>query len=299
MLTLLEQTVENCCRELEDRLKPLIKEKETIKGEEQAVSNQTIMQIIVSDFIPKWTRMRFRLLEQEKDFVIEIYDAQGEQEMQPVTIRFKYEFDWGVESWEEAMMLCKKDRVSLYTKWKETGMTFEQIADHFNTSIPSVKSWSKHGLLSEAHSKRTGAVVKMAMTILKEVGITSYNVEALQHACKCKMGCFVPEATIHSAKKAKYVSPDMDTCLDIAILYIEDIINNIKEINKLTYSNWSLSGILAYIGFTTGISVHGKRKWDGENSRQLINHDSLEKCIDFFNNILEKLNQKRKELEAA
>lgn len=298
MLTVAEQTVDNCCQELKERLSSFITEKEIIRGEEQAITNQSIMQILVGEFMPKWTRMRFRLLENEKDFVIEVYDAQGDQEMQPVKIRFKYEFDWGIESWEEAKMLCKEDRNSLFSKWRETGMTFQQIADHFNISTGEVYGWTVHRSLSERYNRRTLAVIKRVIAILEEVGLTSCFYEAMQHACECKMDRPVPKGTIRVVKEAKYMSSDTDMCLDIAILYIEDIINNIKEINKLRYTNRSMNGTLTFLSRATGFSIRGKREWHGNDYMQCINHEGLEKCIDFFNKILEKLNNQRKELAA-
>ncbi len=295
MLTVAEQTVEKCCQELKERLSSFITEKEIIRGEEQAITNQSIMQILVGEFMPKWTRMRFRLLENEKDFVIEIYDSHGKQEMQSVKIRFKYEFDLGIESWEEASMLCKKDRDSLYSKWREAGMTFQQIADHFNISPGTVHSW----MVSKSLSESTSAVVKRVITILEEVGLTSCFFKALHHACECKMDRHIPERTIRLAKRAKHISANTDMCLDIVILYIEDIINNIKEMNKLQYSNESMRGTLAYLSCTTGFSIRGKQERINNVSMQHINHEGLEKCLAFYNNVLEKLNQKRKELEAA
>ena len=256
------------------------------------------MQILVDVFMPKWTRMRFRLLENEKDFIIEIYDSHGKQEMQSVKIRFKYEYDWGVESWEEAKMLCNKDRDSLYSKWKEAGMTFQQIADHFNINSGTVYSWVGNKSVSEGFNRSTSAVIKRVMAILEEVGLTKYFLKALQHAYECKMGHHVSWESICLAQRGKHISTDTDICLDIAILYIEDIINNIKEINKLPYSNKSMSGTLAYLSRITGFSIHGKQERHDNVSMQHINHEGLEKCIDFFNKILEKLNNQRKELVA-
>ena len=308
MLTLLEQTVENCCRELEDRLKPLIKEKEIIKGEEQAVSNQTIMQIIVSDFIPKWTRMRFRLLEQEKDFVIEIYDAQGEQEMKPVVIRFKYEYDWGLETWEDALKLSNEDRHKYFTKWTNDGFTPTQIGNRFGLESSNVYGWLKRSSKESYYAKQyeksckssTIAYMRRIWLILEEAGMGRYCFKnMLSDAYKAVTGKSLSKKEIKNRHASTAMSSDIDTCLQIAIDYIQRLICQIEILNSETYTNKSMRGFINGLSRSTGISLGRKQVFDQQKYRfSLIDHEGLEKCLVFCNNILEKLNQTRKELAA-
>ena len=309
MLTLLEQTVEDCCRELEDRLKPLIKEKETIKGEEQAISNQTIMQIIVSDFIPKWTRMRFRLLEQEKDFVIEIYDAQKEQAMKSISVRFKYEYDWGLETWEDALKLNNEDRHKYYTKWTNDGFTSTQIGIHFGVNRFNIHVWLKCSSKELQYAKRnedysksaTIAYLRRVWLILEEVGISEYFRNILSDAYNAVTGKSLFIRTKCKRHAGTAISSDIDTCLQVAIDYIQRLICQIKVLNSETYTNKSMREFLRVLSRSTGISLRGKLVYDPNQKCQFVltNHEGLEKCLVFYNNILEKLNQKRKELEAA
>lgn len=316
MLTIAEQTVDNCCQELEERLKPFISNKKTIKGEEQAVLSQSIMQVLVGEFMPKWTRMMFRLREGERDFVIEVYDSQGVQEMKPVTIRFKYEFEWRIESWKEALCIpTKEERKALLDYWESGGYMKIDIARHFNIDYNLINKWLKHDsrkMGGAKHHKTSyntsskSAVIARTLQILQSAGVNTKEiwVESFIAAYSSVTNCtFAPQLIKYvRGKKEVPQSPDIEKCKKIATIYIENLISKIKEINAQSETNTSFKSILRHFSTTTGIKTACKCVYFPKDQKihSMVNHESLEKCIAVYTNVLENLNNnKRKELEVA
>lgn len=303
MLTVAEQTVEKCCQELKERLSSFITEKEIIKGEEQAITNQSIMQILVDVFMPKWTRMRFRLLENEKDFVIEIYDSHGKQEMQSVKIRFKYEFDWKIGSWEEAKSVpTKEERQKLFSYWQENGYSTADIAEHFGANRGTVTRWPKSVCRNLANKRQHYEEINHpanVISLLRKAGMKSVSDEFISQICKCSFRIAA------SAQRRTLVSegPFYKIDYERAIEYVNWIIYKLSIFSK-SLGSGELDHHDRLIGRTvyasTGIRVTNKRSYNPIKQwyTPSINQENRKDAIIFLNNVLEKLNQKRKELAA-
>ena len=122
----------------------------------------------------------------------------------------------------------------------------------------------------------------------------------LSDAYKTVTGKSLSKHEIKNRHACTAMSSDIDTCLQIAIDYIQRLICQIEILNSETYSNKSRRGFINGLSRSTGISLGKKQVIDHQKYLfSLIDHEGLEKCLAFYNNILEKLNQKRKELEAA
>lgn len=307
MLTVAEQTVEKCCQELKERLSSFITEKEIIKGEDQAITNQSIMQILVDVFMPKWTRMRFRLLENEKDFVIEIYDSHGEQEMQPVTIRFKYEFDWKIGSWEEAKAIKKpEDRIALLNYWKSNGMRVTDIAKHFGLKYDTtIYTWQQNRCIELGYKERCNisshsTKIRKIVTVLNDAGLKNVSSRFMAKLLNCD-ATLVNSAKQYMKRQATVLTID-ETDIDRAIAYIKLLLLEFESYAKRIESqdgiahDWTARTIYEL----TGIELDNRVGYNCQTGKHLIrlNCHQYNKVTDYLNNVLDNLNQKRKELAA-
>ena len=294
-LTWIEYKLETFATIIKERLSKIVEAKETVSDWDKAAWFTSIV-VLLGKVLPA-NRFLFRVIEEENQFLIQLHDPAQMQQPQEIEVPYRKVFDYGVKSWEEALMQSKEDRLALYTRWKEAGLSTKQIAGHFNTTRAAVLALSKHRSQSEVallHKDSNAAIMKRVLMFLKEAGINSCHVtNVMQDAFECKTGRAISKPSIYMASKSKAVSTDTDMCLDISILYIEGVINYIKSINEMVYSDSSLAGTLANLRRSTGISLFGKQKWTGQGMVTLINHDGLEKCISLYTNVLTTLKQRK------
>ena len=296
-LTWIEYKLEQFVELIKERLSAIVQPKDVVSDFDKSIWFTSIV-VLLGKVLPA-NRFLFRIVEEENQFLIQLHDPAQIQQPQEIEVPYRKGFDWGVESWKEALVLCKEDRLALYTKWKEAGLSLKQIAEHFDTTISAVLSLTRHTSRSKAilrYNETNAAIMKRVMMLLKEAGINSCQItKAMQDAFECKTGRAISKSSIYMANRGTVVSPNTDMCLDIAILYIEGVIDRIKSINKMTYSDSSFSGTLANLNSATGISLLGKQKWSNKGPVMLINHDGLEKCISLYTNVLNNLNQMKGE----
>lgn len=296
-LTWIEYKLEQFVGVIKERLSAIVQPKETVSDFDKSMWFTSIV-VLLGKTLPI-NRFLFRIVEEENQFIIQLHDPAQMQQPQEIEVPYRKVFDWGIESWEEALMLCKEDRLALYTKWKEAGLSPKQIAGHFNTTVASVLALSRHTSRAEVtrrYNETNAAIMKRVLMLLKEAGINSCQIiKAMQDAFECKTGRPISKPSIYMASRGKAVSTNTDMCLDISILYIKGVISCIKSINEMTYSDSSLSGTLANLHQATGISLLGKQKWTDQGAVMLINHDGLEKCISLYTNVLNNLNQMKGE----
>ena len=304
-LTWIEYKLETFAELLKIRLAEIVQPKETVSDWDKATWFTSIV-VLLGNILPP-NRFLFRIIEEENKFIIQLHDPAQQQEPKDIEVPYRKVFDWGVESWEDAKMLCKEDRCILYEKWKKEGFSDSQIADHFGISNSFlVSSWANSDSLSNSHAKanvrraetKVGPTVKRIRLILESVGVKSIHHDSFKEAYCQVTGNTLNKSAMVTAS-IRNLSPDIPKCLDIAINYTERIIAKIKEINTHTCTDMETGQFLKYLSTSTGIGTKSASVWIGWwVSETYISHSSLILCLNFYKNVLNNLNNQRKELAA-
>lgn len=304
-LTWIEYQLESFVEIIKERLSKIVVPKYIVSDFDKSAWFTSII-VLLGKVLPP-NRFLFRIVEEEDKFLIQFHDTAQLQQPQTIEVPYRKVFDWGVESWEDAKMLCKEDRCIIYEKWKKEGFSDSQIADHFGiTSGSLVDSWANSDSLNDSHVKanvrsaetKVGPIVKRTRLILESAGVKVLHSSSFKEAYCQITGSTLSKCAMITTQ-IKNLSPDIPKCLDIAIRYTEQIIEKIKKTNALTYTNLETGQFLRYLSMSTGISTRSETVWtDWWVSDTCISHYSLKKCLDFYENVLNNLNNQRKELAA-
>lgn len=304
-LTWAEYNLEYFAKAILERATSIVQPKEVVSDFDKAAWF-TSLTVLLGKILPP-NRFLFRIMEDDVKFLIQFHDTAQIQQPQTIEVPYRKVFDWGVESWEDALRLCKEDRHKFYEKWRSAGFSNEQISNHFGRkSSGNVTSWldtdSKEDWLVVKRNRHAtsshGAIVKRVLLILDEAGIRFIQYGVLENAFYLITGIRA-NTGISMAKRAATISPDISKCLNIAIRYVEEIIEKIEEANALTYSNISLRPFFITLSRSTGIKCNKVVKYipTTGQTRNLINHESLEKYLTIYNNVLTNLNKMKGELK--
>lgn len=304
-LTWIEYKLETFAELLKIRLAKIVQPKETVSDWDKATWFTSIV-VLLGNILPP-NRFIFRIIEEESKFIIQLHDPAQQQEPKDIEVPYRKVFDWGVESWSDALQLRREDRCKLYTKWTNEGFNDSQIARHFGLgSSNCVHSWAINDSLNSAIARSrkrfsettTGPVIARVRQILKENGVDSIIrddfIDAYYQTTGSKITCVSLVST-----QIRTLSPDIQKCLNIAIQYVGGIVEKIKEMNSSTRTSRSIGQFVNGLRRSSWINVAPKKAYDpvSRKMKSVINRDGLEKILNFYINVLNNLNKKKGELE--
>lgn len=305
-LTWAEYNLEYFAKAILERATSIVQPKKVVSDFDKAAWF-TSLTVLLGKMLPP-NRFLFRIMEEESRFLIQFHDTAQIQQPQTIEVPYRKVFKWEIETWEDALRLCKEDRHKFYEKWRSEGLTHGQISDHFGCkNSGNITTWlnsdSKEASTKLKHDRfatsSQSAIAKRVWCILDKEGIRFIQHDALENAFYQITGVKACAAIYLSKRVGATISPDILKCLNIAIRYVEEIIEKIKEVNALTYSNTSLRPFFITLARSTGIKCNKVIKWipTTGQTRHLINHESLEKYLKFYNNVLTNLNKMKGELK--
>lgn len=307
-LTWAEYNLEYFAKAILERATSIVQPKETVSDFDKAIWF-TSLTILLGKMLPP-NRFLFRIMEDQDSFLIQFHDTAKLQQSQTIEVPYRKVYNWGITSWEDAIKLSNKERVDWYNKWKKDGFTDAQIGNHFNIPYFRIYSWVRHDSRNSSLAKRNeihyadskSGIVRRSISLLKEAGLNRIAsgklfADAYTHVTGYPSNYDILQTTKRCNKRA--MSSEIDKCLDISICYVKSLIDQINETNAQTYVDTHIRKFLVELSRTTKINLCGKRVWFPEirKERKLVNHEGLEECLEFYNNVLTNLNKMKGELK--
>ena len=304
-LTWIEYNLEYFAKEILERATSIVQPKETVSDFDKAAWF-TSLTVLLGKILPA-NRFLFRIMEDESKFFIQFHDTAQIQQPQTIEVPYRKVFDWGVESWDDALQLCKKDRRELYSKWTNEGYNDSQIARHFGIKgSNSIRSWANRDSWNSALRKTrkrfsettVGPVIARIRYILKANGVDTIIRNVFKDVYHQITGDTITCNSLISTN-IKTLSPDIPKCLNIAIRYTEEVIEKIKEVNSSPLTSRSIGQFVSGLSRSSKIKNAPKKAYDPitGKTRSVINYNELEKILDFYTNVITNLNKMKGELK--
>ena len=302
-LTWIEYKLEQFVELIKERLSEIVQPKDVVSDFDKSMWFTSIV-VLLGKVLPA-NRFLFRIIEEENQFLIQFHDSAQLQQPQTIEVPYRKDIDWKIADWKDSCAIpTAKERQKLLDYWKSNRKTLKEIANHFGVDGQRIISWSKSDSMKVARSKhrpktnRMKVVPTIARTylLLKDAGVNCICFNIFKNSFHRITGDVAAEYV--TVNNTKVMSSDIPKCLDIATEYTKDIIEKIKEINALTYTSVSIKRTLVSLSRSAGIRLRSKSKRDPvtKGKNQVIDHNGLERCLDFYTNVLNNLNNQRKEL---
>lgn len=304
-----EWDLKNIIPLLEERLKEIIKPKDTVTDYDKAEWESSVI-CVIHQLLPP--RFFIRFIEEENNFVFQFFDSSRTQEPQSVKVPYRKVFDWGVESWKDALQLSKSKRIELLNHWRSKFRDCD-IVRHFNISDGSLRHFRQHTSSKEAlelglsaksqkaHStlhrlRRICTILERENLCLPYNSLTAYFRQIFDMKPGAKISKPFKDAV--SVDESELTADDYDK----AIGYLEYILKSVKEKirflrnNKYCYFDGGRAStqITVYSLKATKIDIGFKKCIrDNYKTRYCFDAELINRACDKIKEIISTLNQKK------